>query len=507
MATFHLDLDLDKSPRIGARVRVRQGDVESCVVEASVFDAGAQADLSGKSARFCCLKPDRTMVRDASCKVSGSAITYTLDQQVSAASGVIELAYFEVLDASGAVIDSTQAFTIEVEEGAEAGSSGVSEDYFSELDDLIARYEQAIKQSQSDYEAAEAQRQTDYEQAEAARDAAQDANDAKQAENDEAQDANDAAQAKNNADQAANNAAAQGLVAVILASGEYDPETLEPTVEGAVGKMYLVPMPQAQAVAAAIPVKFSLTSQEDGSFVATQSEAADGDTYVEWLWINSAWERIGLSTATIDPITTDQVDAVAADSAPQGKQVLNLTGLSYLWAKVKAWATGAFAALSHTHPASQVTGLTASRALVSDSSGHPAASAVTATELGYLDGVTSGVQGQLDALGDSLSQTSGSPAQTTLIARNEIFTYWRSGALVLFYGTFIPASGVGSRSVLFSGLPAPKAEIRFTGMDTTAHSALRFCVNKSGQLCFSWEDSAAQTAGRTVQVSGAYVLF
>lgn len=66
MATFRLDLDLDKSPRIGARVRVRQGDKESCVVEASVFDAGAQADLSGKSARFCCLKPDRTMVRDAS---------------------------------------------------------------------------------------------------------------------------------------------------------------------------------------------------------------------------------------------------------------------------------------------------------------------------------------------------------------------------------------------------------------------------------------------------------
>lgn len=212
------------------------------------------------------------------------------------------------------------------------------------------------------------------------------------------------AQAKNNADQQANNASAQGLVAVILTSGEYDPDTLEPTVEGAVGKMYLVPMPQAQAVAAAIPVRFSLQSQDDGTYVATQAAAADGDTYVEWLWIAGAWERIGLSTATIDPITTDQIDAVCSDGAPQGKQVLNLTGLSYLWAKVKAWATGAFAALSHTHPASQVTGLTASRALVSDSSGHPAASAVTATELGYLDGVKSGVQGQIDALGDSLSQ-------------------------------------------------------------------------------------------------------
>lgn len=54
------------------------------------------------------------------------------------------------------------------------------------------------------------------------------------------------------------------------------------------------------------------------------------------------------------------------------------------------------AASSHTHAATQVTGFTASRALVSDSSGHPAVSAVTSTELGYLDGVTSAIQTQLN---------------------------------------------------------------------------------------------------------------
>jgi hypothetical protein len=41
--------------------------------------------------------------------------------------------------------------------------------------------------------------------------------------------------------------------------------------------------------------------------------------------------------------------------------------------------------------------LTASRALVSDASGKVAVSDVTATELGYLDGVTSAVQTQVDA--------------------------------------------------------------------------------------------------------------
>ena len=55
-----------------------------------------------------------------------------------------------------------------------------------------------------------------------------------------------------------------------------------------------------------------------------------------------------------------------------------------------------FTPSSHTHPSSQITGLTASRALVSDSSGHPAVSTVTSTELGYLDGVTSSIQTQLN---------------------------------------------------------------------------------------------------------------
>ena len=51
--------------------------------------------------------------------------------------------------------------------------------------------------------------------------------------------------------------------------------------------------------------------------------------------------------------------------------------------------------------------VTASRALVSNGSGAVAASDVTATELGYLDGVTSAVQTQLDAKATSAALTSG----------------------------------------------------------------------------------------------------
>jgi hypothetical protein len=57
--------------------------------------------------------------------------------------------------------------------------------------------------------------------------------------------------------------------------------------------------------------------------------------------------------------------------------------------------------------------LTASRALVSNSNGKVAVSAVTSTELGYLDGVTSNIQSQLDAKQDSISG-----AATTITSSN-----------------------------------------------------------------------------------------
>lgn len=53
-----------------------------------------------------------------------------------------------------------------------------------------------------------------------------------------------------------------------------------------------------------------------------------------------------------------------------------------------------------------VNDLTTNRALISDSSGKIAVSAVTSTELGYLDGVTSKIQSQLDAKAASAHEQS-----------------------------------------------------------------------------------------------------
>lgn len=106
-----------------------------------------------------------------------------------------------------------------------------------------------------------------------------------------------------------------------------------------------------------------------------------------------------------------------------------------------------------TGGASTITGsnLTASRALVSDSSGKVAVSAVTSTELGYLDGVTSSVQTQLDNKSD-ISHTHDEYMTTTNPTGTGSFSMNRkSGSTVGEYsstlGKFCTATGKFSSAI------------------------------------------------------------
>lgn len=66
-------------------------------------------------------------------------------------------------------------------------------------------------------------------------------------------------------------------------------------------------------------------------------------------------------TLSVDPMTTAQIDeAVAYDEQEAeepltGANPLAQSGLAYLWEKIKAWGAETFAALSHVHPASDIT--------------------------------------------------------------------------------------------------------------------------------------------------------
>lgn len=80
------------------------------------------------------------------------------------------------------------------------------------------------------------------------------------------------------------------------------------------------------------------------------------------------------------------------------------------------------AASSHTHAATQVTGLTANRALISNSSGNPTVSSVTSTELGYLDGVTSAIQTQLNGKQATISGAASTIAGANLTASRALIS-------------------------------------------------------------------------------------
>ena len=90
---------------------------------------------------------------------------------------------------------------------------------------------------------------------------------------------------------------------------------------------------------------------------------------------------------------------------------------------------------------SKMADLTASRALVSDANGDVSASAVTSTELGYLDGVTSAIQTQIDGI-------AGYPQVITLLTSGTSYTIPSDAQAIL-----IKASGGGGSggSSQFSG--------------------------------------------------------
>ncbi len=142
----------------------------------------------------------------------------------------------------------------------------------------------------------------------------------------------DTRQAKNDADQAQNNAAAMGMTYHVCPSSEYELDQVDglhnvPTVAGKPGTMYLTP-------------------RVDG--------ATGEDRYDQWLLVDGSWELMGEAGSHIEPVTTDDVDAITSGGSVTADRYLNATGLTYWWAKARAALSSLFAAKSHTHAASAI---------------------------------------------------------------------------------------------------------------------------------------------------------
>ena len=107
----------------------------------------------------------------------------------------------------------------------------------------------------------------------------------------------------------------------VLAEDEYDADGT-PVLDGVEGIIYFVPV-----------------DGKDGA-----------DNFIEWVLVDGKWERIGTTQANLATISPDDIGRVAAEESPQGNELLSLSGLSYLWSKLKA----KFSALVHKHDAADI---------------------------------------------------------------------------------------------------------------------------------------------------------
>lgn len=194
------------------------------------------------------------------------------------------------------------------------------------------------------------------------------------------------------------------------------------------------------------------------------------DRGIEFRYYDSSAARVGFFgyddsarefTALVD-VTNEQevmsgtLAAVKFGAADLSSLTLPASGLNYDGTAVTASGTelnyvdGVTSAIQTqlngkeatiTGAATTITGsnLTASRALVSNSSGKVAVSAVTSTEVGYLDGVTSGIQTQLDSKPAAYAASVTTSSGTATIASSShglafpvnVQVYDENGQLVL----------------------------------------------------------------------------
>ena len=134
----------------------------------------------------------------------------------------------------------------------------------------------------------------------------------------------------------------------------------------------------------------------------------------------------------------------------------------------------------------EASAITSARALISDANGIPTQSVTTATELGYLSGVTSNIQTQL---GNKLNLIAQSTTDGTLVSLTAVNTLSQS--------VLIPANTftVGSIFQLF-------AVYRFTG--TTALKVVRLYVNTTSTLTGA---TLVGTNSATIIASSLYAIW
>lgn len=261
--------------------------------------------------------------------------------------------------------------------------------------------------------------------------------------------------------------------------------------------------------------------KSSGSNISTAGvvRLANGE---EISWRNNANDgNISLSVNSSDQLEFNGV-ALVNSSLGTAYQVLatNSGATAQEWTKIDNNHIAAAAAIA----VNKLAALTASRAVVSDGSGFITASAATATEVGYLTGVSSAIQTQLDAKIDDFSGTTdnvivrtngtgGDSIQESGVVIDDsdnisgVANITLSGDIDMSSDATLDIGGTTATTVnisRFGQTTVIKGDLRVDGTTTTVNSTTldvadaNITVNDGGN-----QASADGTAGITVEMSDA----
>ena len=137
-------------------------------------------------------------------------------------------------------------------------------------------------------------------------------------------------------------------------------------------------------------------------------------------------DLVGISTTTtlITNLTGSKV-LVSSGSGAVAESGVSTTTLSYLdtTSSIQGQINGKLNTANPSYTGTMTSPLTASLALVTDSTNHISTSATTSTELGYVSGVTSGIQAQINGKAPLASPVfTGTPTADAFIINTATFT-------------------------------------------------------------------------------------
>ena len=145
MNTYKLALDLDKTKKFTSyqSVVLRQGELQGCVIEATITDHEGKIDTDGLTPYLVAKMPSGSYYRQSGEFLDGVAVVAVDEQYFASETGKALMAYFELRDDGNEVIATTIDFAMRTMPNA-TGDGEIAEPYDSAIEDALAEIGEAV---------------------------------------------------------------------------------------------------------------------------------------------------------------------------------------------------------------------------------------------------------------------------------------------------------------------------------------------------------------------------